>query len=91
MSDYPRAIDEASEPEAVVARLPHYAPAFDHLVDMRTKVEIESYRGGGMRPAASIPRPLLQLLIAVVPDFLSNRELFQRWLTRHPQYRKVAR
>ena len=93
-------LDEATDATKVVERLPHLGERFDHLVDLRASLDeftwfgAEKVYGHGsadMKRVASIPHSVMNVMLAVDPTILLDRQRFYSWLSRHPEYRTTRK
>jgi len=92
-------IDFVSEAERVEQRLPRYQGMFDALVQVRERNDELSTMGSwgrqhfksGMGRVASIPASVLNGMLMIQPDLLTDKRKFYAWLDRHPEYQTIKR
>lgn len=91
-------LDEISDPEFLVSRVPSFAQFFDSVDVLRDAVyearqvtmgrqRVGMTNDGTMMRVACVPQALWAAILAVEPKMLQDKKLFYKWLNRNPQYR----
>jgi len=90
-------LDEISEPDFLVSRVPSFAQFFDGVEVLRDSLHeakqvvagrerVGLTNDGNMMRVACIPQALWAAILAVEPKILQDKKTFYKWLHRNKQY-----